>query len=237
MFCIYLKTVIMKKKIRISFIPLMLVGISLLLSNSCKKEKDEVTDADGYIYKTVTIGTQIWMAENLKTTKYNDGAAIPNVTSGTTWAGLTTGAYCWYLNDETAFKNTYGALYNWYAVNTGKLCPTGWHVPSYDEWGVLDSAAGYGQVAGGNLKETGEIHWMTPNNGATNETGFTALPGGFRYHDGTFDWMGYHSFWWTATEYNSTIALDAFIVNYDNYLGFSFSDKKECGMSVRCIKD
>ncbi|MBI5010148.1 MAG: fibrobacter succinogenes major paralogous domain-containing protein, partial [Bacteroidia bacterium] len=138
----------------------------------------QVSDIDGNVYQTVTIGTQVWMKENLKTTKLNDGIALPNVIDNAAWAALTTTGYCWYNNDATTYKSTYGALYNWYAVNTGKLCPIGWHVPSDDEWTLLTTFRGGYSVAGGKLKETGTLHWTSPNTGATNETGFTALPGG-----------------------------------------------------------
>ena len=122
-----------------------------------------VQDIDGNNYLTVTIGTQIWMAENLRTTKYNDGTAIPLVTDNTTWANLTTPAYCWYNNDAKTNGSTYGALYNWYSVNTKKLCPTGWHVPNDTEWTTLTTYLGGTAVAGGKLKETGTAHWYSPN--------------------------------------------------------------------------
>ena len=139
-----------------------------------------VTDYDGNHYSSVLIGSQIWMAENLKTIKYNDGTAIPLVTDATEWSNLTTHGYCWYNNDEATYGDTYGALYNWYTVETGNLCPTGWHVPTDAEWTELIDYLGGESVAGGKLKETGTTHWNSPNPGATNETGFTTLPGGYR---------------------------------------------------------
>ena len=138
-----------------------------------------VTDIDGNVYQTVTIGTQVWMVENLKTTRYIDGTAIPLDTNSSTWGGLTTPGYCWY-NDSAIYGNTYGALYNWYAVNTGKLAPAGWHVPTDSEWTVLTTYLGGETVAGGKLKDTGTTYWQSPNTGATNASGFLALPGGFR---------------------------------------------------------
>jgi uncharacterized protein (TIGR02145 family) len=144
----------------------------------------EVTDVDGNVYKTLTIGTQIWMTENLKTTKYSDGSDIPRVTDNTEWSSLTTGALCWYKNDEATYRNLYGAYYNFHAVNTGKLCPTGWHVPTDTEWTELTTYLGGINNTGGKLKETGTIFasppglWRHPNTDATNETGFTARPGG-----------------------------------------------------------
>jgi uncharacterized protein (TIGR02145 family) len=187
-----------------------------------------VTDIDGNTYNTVTIGTQVWMAENLKTIKFNDGTAISNVTDGAAWLGLTTPAYSWYNND-IANKDIYGALYNWYTVKTNKLCPSGWHVPSDAEWTVLTTYLG-GASAGGKLKETGTTHWLTPNAGATNETGFTALPGGYRYNGGTFGNIGILGDWWSSTEtYTRAMHFDGADV------GMLYS--QGAGFSVRCLKD
>ena len=119
-----------------------------------------VTDDDGNVYHSVTIGTQVWMVENLKTTKYNDGTSIPLVTDATDWHNLLTPGYCWNNNDEATYKATYGALYNWYTVNTGNLCPTGWHVPGDAEWTTLTTYLGGEDVAGGKLKEVGITHWL-----------------------------------------------------------------------------
>ncbi len=139
-----------------------------------------VTDIDNNHYEAVRIGSQLWMAENLKTTRYNDGTPIPLVTDSLEWDNLVTPAYCWYRNDPVTYGETYGALYNLHVVSTGILCPSGWHVPSDAEWTVLSDYLGGESVAGGKLKEAGTTHWYTPNAGATNETGFTALPGGIR---------------------------------------------------------
>jgi uncharacterized protein (TIGR02145 family) len=146
-------------------------------------KSDAITDADGNYYNIVTIGTQTWMAENLETTKYNDGNNIPNISDNVAWSNLTTPGYCWYNNDDSTYKNLYGALYNWYTVNRGKLCPIGWHVPTDAEWTTLTTYLGGESVAGGRLKETGTMHWVSPNVGAINETGFTALPGSCRDFD------------------------------------------------------
>ncbi len=194
-----------------------------------------ITDIDGNTYKTVTIGTQTWMAENLKVTKYNDGIAIPNVTDNTAWRELTTGALCDYDNTPSN-SETYGKLYNWHAVNTGKLCPTGWHVPSDAEWTELTDYLGGTSDAGGKLKETGTTHWNSPNTGATNETGFTALPGGYRDLDGTFHDFGYYGHWWSAPEGNAVNAWTrAMIYNYSDVL--RGSNDMELGFSVRCLRD
>jgi len=197
-----------------------------------------ITDIDGNTYKTVTIGTQTWMAENLKVTKYNDGIAIPNVTDNTAWSELTTGALCDYDNTPSN-SETYGKLYNWHAVNTGKLCPTGWHVPSDAEWTELTDYLG--ENAGGKLKATGTIEagtglWYDPNTGATNETGFTALPGGHRLYDGTFYYVGNFGHWWSATEVDTDSAWHRGM-NDGNSGVDRFGDNKELGFSVRCLRD
>ncbi len=195
-----------------------------------------MTDQDGNEYKTVTIGTQTWMAENLRTAKYNDGTAIPNVTGSDEWKSLTTGAYCNFKNatgsDSIA---TYGRLYNWYAVNTGKLAPKGWHVPTEAELNALITYLGGESVAGPKLKETGSTHWVNPNTGATNEVGFTALPSGLRNAGGAYEYIGYYGFWWSATGgSNNSWQLEVGYL-YENIFISGSSNKS--GLSVRCIKD
>ena len=194
-----------------------------------------ITDIDGNTYKTVTIGTQTWMAENLKVTKYNDGIAIPNVTDNTAWRELTTGALCDYDNTPSN-SETYGKLYNWHAVNTGKLCPTGWHVPSDAEWTELTDYLGGSSVAGGKLKETGTTHWASPNTGATNETGFTALPGGGRNYYGSFLLVGDSGLWWSATGGSTDYAWSRCVGYVYSNVGWNY-DVKELGFSVRCLRD
>jgi len=193
-----------------------------------------VKDYDGNIYNTVIIGTQVWMKENLKTMKYNDGTSIPNVTDNATWAALATPAYCWYKNDATSYKATYGALYNWYTVHTGKLCPAGWHVPSDAEWTILSDYLGGLPVAGGKLKESGTVHWASPNTGATNESGFTALAGGVRAN-GVYTDMLTQTWWWASTETNSFPWIRA-ILNYLSNLGNSLVSPVN-GASVRCLRN
>lgn len=197
-----------------------------------------IMDIDGNTYKTVTIGNQVWMAENLKTTKYNDGTGITLVTDPIAWGNLSTSAYCWYENNRESFGEIYGALYNCYAVETGKLCPSGWRVPSQGEWTTLIDYAGGISVAGGNLKETGTVHWQSPNTDATNEFGFTGLPGGARsmhYWD-NFIGLGSIGFWWSATAYN-TYLVHAWRMFYDAGNAFTNETTKRTGLSVRCIKD
>lgn len=195
-----------------------------------------ITDIDGNIYHTVSIGTQVWMVENLKTTRYNDGIVLPLVTNSTSWLNLTTPAYCWYNNDASAYKNTYGALYNWYAVNTGKLAPKGWHVPTDAEWTTLTTYLGGDTVAGGKLKEIDTTHWQSPNTGATNETGFTALPGGFRDLGGKFYLVGILGRWWCSTEGGTYYAWNRHI-DYGNIGVYRNYWEKGIGYSVRCLKD
>jgi uncharacterized protein (TIGR02145 family) len=195
-----------------------------------------LNDLDGNTYTSVILGTQEWMVGNLKTSKYNDGTTIPLVTDGTIWGNLTTPAYCWYNNDISTYKNTYGALYNWYTVNTGKLCPTGWHIPTEAEWTVLENYLG-GSAAGGKLKETGTTHWLSPNIGATNESGFTGLPGGNRYSLGTFAEIGSGGYWWGSTENSYGSAFGLSLHRDDIYIIISYYGDKSNGMSVRCVRD
>jgi uncharacterized protein (TIGR02145 family) len=176
------------------------------------------------------------MRENLKTIKYNDGTAIPLVTDGAAWAALSTPGYCWYNNDAATYKANFGALYNWYTVNTGKLCPSGWHVPSDTEWTTLTTYLGGESVAGGKLKQTGTTYWLSPNTGATNESGFTALPGSNRTDIGAFYSFGYNGNWWSTTVYSTTEAW------YRN-MNYSYRDvyrnyyPKIHGFSVRCLRN
>ena len=157
--------------------------------------KTLVDDVDGNIYHYVTIGTQVWLVENMRVTKLNDGTPIPLVADDASWSSLTTPRYCW-VNNLIAYKEPYGAFYNWATVNTGKLCPSGWHVPSDTEGTTLAGFLGGTMAAGGKLKEAGTSHSTTPNTGATNESGFTGLPGGFRYWSGGFTDFGFSGYWW-----------------------------------------
>jgi uncharacterized protein (TIGR02145 family) len=198
-----------------------------------------VTDYNGNIYNTVQIGTQCWMKENLKTTHYRNGTPIPNVTNNSTWVGLTSGAYCWYNNDYATYGATYGALYNWYAVdNSNGLCPTGWHVPTDAEWTILTNFLGGQSVAGGPLKGTGTAHWNSPNTGATNSSGFTALPGGERnYVNGNFASIGNNGFWWSSTAHSTTNAWSRMLYYHGSSVFRSSTYKRGTGFSVRCVRD
>jgi uncharacterized protein (TIGR02145 family) len=196
-----------------------------------------MSDIEGNAYKVVVIGTQIWMAENLKTTHFKDGSEIPLKTNNIDWGNLSSPGYCWYYNDASSYKSTYGALYNWYTVNTGNLCPSGWHVSSDAEWLSLTKYLGGASIAGGKLKEAGSAHWGLPNEGATNETGFTALPGGFRIFNGAMDQNGYAGYWWTSSESSSSLAWGSGYLDYTTAsITRAFYDKRD-GFSVRCIKD
>jgi uncharacterized protein (TIGR02145 family) len=226
----------MKKKNVLMAVILICIGLTGL-------EAQTVKDIDGNVYKTVTIGKQVWMKENLKATKYNDGKAIPLVSDDNAWGALTSPAYCWFNNNSAANKNAYGALYNWYTVNTNKLCPGGWHVPSDAEWRTLTTYLGGEGVAGGKLKETGTTHWESPNTGATNESGFTALSSGSRNHAGAFDISGSNAIffrsnacWWSSSGLSD---FNAFYRRLYNALSdiYSSLSVKQSGYSVRCLKD
>jgi len=194
------------------------------------------TDGDNNNYTIVQIGTQTWMVENLKTTKYNNGTSIPLVTDNSAWAKLNTHGYCWYNNDDATYKNTYGALYNWFTVHTAGLAPAGWHLATDAEFTTLTDYLGGESVAGGKLKETGITNWLTPNTGATNESGFSANPGGLRYYDGSYATMGKYSFWWSSTTFNTSSAW-ARRVYYSHGAVDRYYDLKTHGFSVRCVRD
>jgi OOP family OmpA-OmpF porin len=218
--------------------------------NPAAQGNTQLLDIEGNNYKTVTIGTQTWMSENLRTTKYSDGTAIPLYTDSTKWKYIETPGYCWYRNDETTYK-LYGPLYNWYVVGTGKLCPSGWHVPTEADWSALSSYLNDNFDAGGKLKEKGTAHWKAPNSGASNETGFTALPGGGCEDSGEFHSMfiepvGIAGSWWSSSEDLSvstpptpgppTNAYNRIMKNIDAGL-YGGTYPKGFGMSVRCIKN
>lgn len=195
-----------------------------------------VTDIDGNIYHTVEIGTQVWMVENLNVTKYRNGASIPNISDETTWSLHFSGAYC-HQGNIPSNGTTYGKLYNWYAVNDSRnICPTGWHVPTDAEWSTLMSYLGGEIVAGGKLKETGTTHWTSPNTGATNESGFKALPGGTRNSVGPFSGTGSTCYFWSSTEDGNDNAWYRYI-RYDTEYVQRYKNDYCTGYSVRCILD
>lgn len=204
-----------------------------------------VTDVEGNVYKTVKIGNQVWMAENLKTTKYNDDSAIPNVTESVEWIALTADAYCWAQNNEATFKPLYGALYNWYAVETGKLCPTGWHVPTDGEFSTMEMTLGMtsdqanmtdfrGTDQGKQLKNT--TGWAEGANG-TNISGFSALPAGYRsYITGISEGIGLITYFWSGSSLSDDIAVYRRL-DGNNDKVFRSGTYKKAGKSIRCVKN
>ncbi|MBM2815196.1 MAG: hypothetical protein HW421_1958 [Ignavibacteria bacterium] len=187
-------------------------------------------------YQSITIGTQHWMLKNLDVSTYSNGDSIPQVIDPVQWANLTTGAWCYYGNNSDSGK-TYGKLYNWYAVNDSRgLAPKEWHISKDEEWSILRTYLSGNKVAGGKLKESETSHWQSPNLGATNESGFTALPGGFRYDDGSYDRIGFGGIWWTSTEGNDALPFYCYLgYDYVSVNRTSYYSKKT-GFSVRCVK-
>lgn len=237
----------------------VLIILMIPVISSCKKEADNeqqpkdikaifnpnvtygtMIDQDNNEYKTVTIGTQTWMAENLRTTKYNDGTNIPHVIAQYDWKIVTTGAYCNLFNKESAeIIDLYGRYYNWYAVNTGKLAPNGWHVPTDAEWTILIDYLGGQYIAGGKLKETTTKHWQDSNYEVTNESGFTALPGGLRdVAIGQYEFGGHTAtcLCWSATE-NDTISSWGRLITTSSVIVERKYFNKSMGLTVRLVKD
>jgi len=197
-----------------------------------------VQDYEGNTYKATTIGDQIWFTENLKSTKYNDGDNLPLLSDMKLWRGgnYSSPAYNWYNFDEDSYNNPYGPLYNWYAVETGKLCPTGWHIPTDEEWTELVNSLGGSTVAGSKMKEAGTVHWTAPNVDATNDSKFTALPAGsLRGNDGVFT-SGIHGNYWSATDSTADLALYRRLINESKQI-YRDGAVKNIGFSVRCVKD
>jgi uncharacterized protein (TIGR02145 family) len=243
----------LKTKFKTRIYALVLINILVILNAGCKKDKETnpdagngiqfnpdltygvVTDVDGNSYKTIRIGDQTWTAENLRTTRFNDSTPIPLVTDNLTWEFLSTPGYTWSDNDSETNK-VYGILYNWHAVHTGKLAPAGWHVATKDEWTILINKFGGDQVAGGKLKEEGIRHWESPNTGATNESGFTALPGGNRNPNGTFYDLTSSGFWWTSTDKSEYYAR-GFNLNTSVNKVEIYDPSKNEGLYVRCVRN
>jgi uncharacterized protein (TIGR02145 family) len=226
------------KKIRIS--ALAVVGFLLILPCGCKKTDDttsDVIDKDGNVYKTITISGQVWLAENLKSTKYQNGDLIGTTPSPSTdITGESTPKYQWPSGGNESSVSTYGRLYTWYAVNDSRnVCPAGWHVPNNIELSTLMSNLGGDDIAGSKLKENGTTHWASPNTDATNESGFTALPGGYRGYEGIYHYIGYTGYWWSDTENDANSAWYRGLY-YNGAYDHNLSNSKKAGFAVRCIK-
>lgn len=217
------------KKIKLFVLIILFIGSTGLQAQTVK-------DIDGNVYNTVTIGKQVWLVENLKVTHYRNGAAIPFVADHMEWSFLETAACCDY--DNSSFNSeTYGKLYNYYAViDPRQICPNGWHIPTDKEWSGLTSYLGEKNNPGGKLKEETTDYWQSPNAGATNESCFTALPGGNRASDGAFAHIGSGGYWWSSTNSGTNNALSRFLLCNSGNL-YNYSSSKGGGFSVRCIKD
>lgn len=214
----------------------ILFVLAVCFMASEKNTAQTVTDIDGHTYATTNIGNQIWMKENLKTTRYNDGSGIPEIMDGLTWRNQNTGARCYYQNDSAAFGLIYGALYNWHTVSSNKLCPVGWHVPNETEWRELEFYLGGDSIAGGKMKESGYEHWEAPNTGATNSSGFSALPGGLRINTGAFQYLGENGLWWTSSAVDDELAAALYCWNQFAEVKHN-AVPKTFGFSVRCVKN
>jgi uncharacterized protein (TIGR02145 family) len=218
------------KKVKLSTILVLGLGMTAVHAQTVK-------DIDGNVYNTVTIGTQVWMAENLKTIKYRNGDLIKTTSPATRdIRSESSPQYQWAYDGKESNVATYGRLYTWYAVTDSRgVCPIGWHVPTDAEWSTLTTFLGGEIVAYSKLKEAGEIHWIKYDTG-TNEIGFTALPGGLRNSSGPFYDIGSSCSWWSSTEYGTSDS-------WYRFMGYNFSSVyrylylKRNGFSVRCVKN
>jgi len=228
-------------------IPLLAIFFLSCSDDPTSSKETLLTDIDGNVYQTIKIGDQWWMAENLKVTHYRNGEAISNVTDNLQWTNLSSGAYC--IHNYADDVETYGLLYNWYTVNDSRnIAPAGWHVPTDEEWKQLEMFLGMSQTdadnfgwrgtdEGGKLKEEGTTHWIDPNTGATNESGFSALPGGRRNHDNGFCVnIAYTTHFWSSTTVSDISVWCRILRN--SYSGVYRNDyHKRSGYSVRCVMD
>lgn len=224
---------------------IIILGLFFIQLDSCKKEDPiTVTDVDGNTYVAVSIGKQVWMTENLKTTKFNDKSVITNVTGNNAWTSTTRPAYSWFNNDTT-YRDLFGGLYNYFAVESGKLCPTGWHVPGNNEFKALEKSLGMTQAGADSLgwrgtdqgkKMKGRTGWNDNGNGS-NSSGFTGLAGGYRYGaDGSFNDLGAVSYWWTSTKKSSTMGLYRRL-DHDQIKVYAEGVRLQAGKYVRCVRD
>jgi uncharacterized protein (TIGR02145 family) len=227
-----------------AIILLIILGVMFCFTFSCKKDSPKlnptgtVSDIDGNLYKTVTIGTQVWMAVNLKTTKYRNGNSIGTTNPATlNISAESTPKYQWANYGIESNVATYGRLYTWHtATDSRGICPTGWHLPSDAEWTTLTTFLGGNSIAGGKLKEAGTSHWLSPNTGATNSSGFTALPGSDRLSSGAFYDFGYYGGWWSSTEAGAIYA-GFWSILYSTSEVSRNNSYKTFGFSVRCLRD
>ncbi|HQO10685.1 MAG TPA: fibrobacter succinogenes major paralogous domain-containing protein [Clostridiales bacterium] len=240
---------IFKSSSKISKISIIILSLILIAGCSEDSKKSDpfvdhtgetgtVTDIDGNVYNTIGIGGQIWMAENLKVSHFRNGEEVPEVSDYTGWYNTFTAARCSYDNNP-ANSTVYGYMYNWYAVKDSRnIAPVGWHVPSDDEWDELIDWIGGEANAGVKLKETGFDHWNYPNEGASNETGFTALPGGWRINMGNFFDLNIRGYWWASTnEYLPSSFAYANCLYNDSLKSDGLAVIKQFGLSVRCVKN
>jgi uncharacterized protein (TIGR02145 family) len=198
-------------------------------------------DQEGNAYKTIVIGTQEWMAENLNTSIYRNGDAIPTDLSNTEWAATQLGAWTYY-NDDMSNECPHGKLYNWFTcVDDRQLCPTNWRIPTNEEWIQLTTHLGGAEISGGKMKSTGTLEtsngwWFEPNTSADNISGFSGTSAGYRLNDGFYANLGYTSYWWSSSEFNTEDALHHFLLSYSPSTG-SNNSMKQHGFSVRCLRD
>jgi uncharacterized protein (TIGR02145 family) len=224
-----------------SFKIMMMKGYILLLSGLAfivfTNQAQTVTDYDGNGYDTLTIGTQVWLKQNLRTTHFDDGTYIPFVTDSMEWTHIESMARCYYHNDSTAYDTLYGALYNGYIMNYDKnICPVGWHISTNEEWQKVEIFLGGTDNAGGKMKEAGTDHWTAPNTGATNSSGFTGLPGGMRDLLSVYVAMGENGLWWTTSAYDASTFWSTYL--WYMYSGVDHNPTpKNYGLSIRCVRN
>lgn len=233
-----MKSLMSSKKSIIKVMKNLILLLVLLISTFMtygQEASETVTDVDGNVYNTIKIGTQTWMLENLKTTKYNSGAPIQKIIDVEKWKFDISGSFDWYNNDESN-KAIYGALYNWAAVKKGNLAPKGWHIPSVEEWQVLIDYLGGKKIAGGKLKVQGIDFWDSPNKGADNSSGFKAVASGVKSTEGSFSFVGNRTLFWTSTSSN-LLQAKSITLMFNSPKTTVFSISKNYGCSIRCIKD
>ena len=209
---------------------LIFISFTAVLNSKAQSTGSGLMDIEGNTYKSILLGKQEWMMDNLKVTKYRNGQPIPHIQDSIVWNAWKNGAYVYYKNDTK-----HGILYNWMAVNDSRgVCPTGWHVPSSFEWDTLAKFLGGNEVAGGKMKA--KLHWETPNTSATNESSFHALPKGMYGVNGSFNNIGKNAYWWSSSEHGVSSAWGREIGFNESALFAGHGDKRD-GLSVRCIKD